>query len=44
MPASEIMRKFKKGTLKSSSGQKVRKLSQAKAIASSYGKKKCKKK
>lgn len=38
MPASEIMHKFKKGTLKSGGGAKVKKLAQAKAIAAKYGK------
>lgn len=39
MPASEIMHKFKKGTLKSSSGKKVTSHKQAIAIAASYNKK-----
>lgn len=38
MPASEIMHKFKAGTLRSSSGQKVTNPAQARAIAASYGK------
>jgi hypothetical protein len=37
MPASEIMHKFKHGTLRSGSGQKVTNPAQAKAIAASYG-------
>lgn len=37
MPASEIMHKWKHGTLKSGSGHKVTSLAQAKAIAASYG-------
>jgi len=40
MPAEEIMRKFKAGTLKSSSGQRVTNPAQARAIAASYGPKK----
>lgn len=39
MPASEIMHKFKKGTLKSGSGKKVTSRKQAVAIAASYNKK-----
>jgi hypothetical protein len=39
MPASEIMHKWKHGTLKSSSGHRVTSLTQAKAIAASYGSK-----
>lgn len=39
MPASEIMHKFKHGTLKSSSGKKVTNRKQALAIAASYNKK-----
>ena len=39
MPASEIMHKFKHGTLKSSSGAKVTNPAQARAIAASYGNK-----
>jgi hypothetical protein len=37
MPASEIMSKFKKGSLRSSSGHKVTNPAQARAIAHSYG-------
>ena len=46
MPASEIMHKFKAGTLHSGSskGPKVTNPAQAKAIASSYGSEKTKKK
>lgn len=44
MPASEIMRKFKKGTLRSGSGGKVTDPEQAKAIAASYGEEEHKKK
>ncbi len=39
MPAEEIFSKFKRGTLKSSSGQPVTKRKQAIAIALSYAKK-----
>jgi hypothetical protein len=39
MPAAEIMRKFKAGTLKSGSGHPVTNPAQARAIAASYGKK-----
>ena len=44
MPPEEIMRKFKKGTLKSGSGKKVTDPKQAKAIAASYSDKGEKKK
>jgi hypothetical protein len=37
MPAAEVMRKFKAGTLKSGSGHKVTNPAQARAIAASYG-------
>lgn len=37
MPASEIMHKFKHGTLRSGSGQLVTNPAQARAIAASYG-------
>lgn len=40
MPASEIFRKFKAGTLKSSSGAPVKNRKQAIAIALSYAGKK----
>ena len=36
MPREEIFRKFKKGTLKSGSGEKVTALQQATAIAMQY--------
>lgn len=39
MPAEEIFHKFKRGTLKSSSGQKVTNKKQAIAIALSYAEK-----
>jgi hypothetical protein len=39
MPADEIMGKYKKGTLQSSSGHKVTNPAQARAIAHSYAKK-----
>lgn len=39
MPASEIMRKFHAGTLKTGSGKKVTSLRQAKAIAANYERK-----
>lgn len=35
MPSSQVMPKFKRGTLKSSSGQKVTNPAQARAIAAS---------
>jgi Family of unknown function (DUF6496) len=38
MPRSEIFKRFKKGTLKSSSGAKVKSRKQAIAIALSYPK------
>lgn len=39
MPADEIMRKYKAGTLKSGSGGKVKNRKQALAIAASYARK-----